>query len=502
MDNSNDAEEQSQTDLKTMLNNRDDRQSNLLKKLCPNSGDCVSLGKFIPLLKQYFNDFNSQYAYMIRQIGESSDNGFVNAIAYQKNGYVAFCVLKTSSTTSSDNLFFEWWIGTKFINKLVDKFPCFVETYKILKTKQHIKDRRPALDITNGLITALNQPFEFNIQEMISESCVNPKGISILIQHLNPTRTMSFKEFILIHRNKEIGFNLFIFQILLQIYIPLGSLANNFTHNDLHTKNVLIYTLQKNQYVTLTYKFMDKTIIMKTQFIAKIIDYGRCYYSDYDNPSNSSAEFIKFILKNPECTNKNKKRIGYSFFEPPTMSNKYTSLLQPNITKDLRVLSIIGYIINKGGAYKGDDGPSSIAVSSELHEFMINKLINSTDTSMAFESTLDCTTEKPICNVISAMNVLCQIWLTHNEYINNLQDRNIQSLNLIPMGELTVYPDDLSKDSKFTAATSYRGGKNKTRYYKKSNKRKSNKRKSNKRKRSNKRNKYTFKYTFLKGIAK
>jgi hypothetical protein len=90
---------------------------------------------------------------------------------------------------------------------------------------------------------------------------------------------MTFTDFIKIHKNTEYGFNVDIFQIFLQIFIPLGKLAHNFTHNDLHTNNVLIYTFPDNKYIVLKYIFKDKVIEMKTRYIAKIIDYGRSYFN-------------------------------------------------------------------------------------------------------------------------------------------------------------------------------------------------------------------------------
>ena len=431
------------------LTNIDKRQSNLLRKLCPNSGDCVSLGKFVPLLKQYFENFKQKYAYEIKRIGTPSNNGFVNAITYRKDGYDAYCVLKSASRPTSDNLFYEWWIGEKFINKLVDKFPCFVETYdmhihdndanyEMLKTNRIIN--KQTIDSTNQLINIKSDaPSKININDFIELSCEKPTTLGVLIQHLNPTQLTSFYLFVEDYKSSEIGFNLLIFQVLLQLFIPLGSLANHFTHNDLHGSNILLYRLPNKQYVTLKYTFKDKTVTMKTPYIVKMIDYGRSYYSDYDNPTNSSPEFFSKAYKLPKCANKDRDDIGYGYFEPPTINNYFISQLQPNVTKDLWMIHYLGRL---EGKYRSADN-----VCNGLRSLLIGHLIDSPDDYMSVKSTTDCEPDKPICNVIALMNTLCQLWLSNSEYINNLQDRYISSTNLTPMGELTIYPDDLSKDS-------------------------------------------------------
>ena len=423
----------------------------MLRKLCPNSGDCVSLGKFVPLLKQYFHDFNIKYAYEIKRIGKPSNNGFVNAITYKKNGYDAYCILKSTAYPNSDNLFYEWWIGEKFINKLVDKFPCFVETYNInihdnnenynkLKTKKHIEKQE--INDTKHLIRTLtpNKIKKLN-QYLIKKSCIVPTSIGVLIQHLNPTQITSFENFVKYNKATEIGFNLLIFQILLQIYIPLGSLSKFFIHNDLHWNNVLIYKLPNNKWITLTYVFGDKQITMKTQFIAKMIDYGRSYYKDYDNENNSSSEFIKMIYTHPSCHDKNRDHIGYGYFEMPDRNNYFVSQITPNITKDLWLLRILG---EQEGKYRGGDDDD---VSLNLRTLFHSVYLNSTD-HMAVKSMKTCTDKIPFCNVNIAMNHLCKTWLTNYDYINTLQDRYISRLGLTPIGELTIYPYELSKDSK------------------------------------------------------
>ena len=65
----------------------------------------------------------------ITPIGKPSSNGFVREIKYEKNGYNAYAILKSSATMFSDNLAYEYIVGHNYINKIVTRFPCFLYTY-------------------------------------------------------------------------------------------------------------------------------------------------------------------------------------------------------------------------------------------------------------------------------------------------------------------------------------------------------------------------------------
>jgi hypothetical protein len=70
-------------------------------------------------------------------------------------------------------------------------------------------------------------------------------------------------------------------QLLYQIYFVLNALHSEFTHYDLHTRNVLLYKPFKgNQCVQLVYYDINGDITRKaySEWICKIIDYGRCHY--------------------------------------------------------------------------------------------------------------------------------------------------------------------------------------------------------------------------------
>lgn len=59
--------------------------------------------------------------------------------------------------------------------------------------------------------------------------------------------------------------------------MPLATLANTFTHYDLHPSNVLLCEPVLGKY----YKYIlnDRTVVeFKSKYIVKIIDYGRSFF--------------------------------------------------------------------------------------------------------------------------------------------------------------------------------------------------------------------------------
>ena len=65
------------------------------------------------------------------KMGSKSVNGFVYLINYKQDDYNFSAVLKSSAKPNADNLFYEYFVGKNFINKMNLIFPCFVETYRL-----------------------------------------------------------------------------------------------------------------------------------------------------------------------------------------------------------------------------------------------------------------------------------------------------------------------------------------------------------------------------------
>ena len=252
-------------------------------------------------------------------IGSISDNGFVNKIKYSNNvtAILKSSQLKSSQEAAADNLYYEWFVGCSFINRLGSTFPCFCKTYSLcdyLNPVPHVQLQRRISMPGSILQRDVNFINACDITDANTiKSCTSPSLFGILMQDI--PHAESFYNFARHpEQQTEYGLNVIMVQLLLQIYIPLGLLADQFTHYDLHEENVLIYTLPDNKYATLIYTIptIRQTITMKTRYIAKIIDYGRCFFN---NGVVSSANFYGNIHHNVFCT-ADKQKKGYKWFGP------------------------------------------------------------------------------------------------------------------------------------------------------------------------------------------
>ena len=60
---------------------------------------------------------------------ENYGNGFVFRVQFKKEDIILNAILKSPIETESDNLYYEYLVGTNYVNKASTIFPCFVETY-------------------------------------------------------------------------------------------------------------------------------------------------------------------------------------------------------------------------------------------------------------------------------------------------------------------------------------------------------------------------------------
>ena len=109
----------------------------LIKTACDgvDSRLCLAFGTFSQEIKSYFAGFNNfKYATAVNLIGkDSGNNGFVNEIVYEREGfnadtYKSYAILKSSRLTlqnAPDNLMYEYRVG-QYINKFNRIYPCFL----------------------------------------------------------------------------------------------------------------------------------------------------------------------------------------------------------------------------------------------------------------------------------------------------------------------------------------------------------------------------------------
>jgi hypothetical protein len=320
------------------------RKSHFLKVACLDSKACLAVGKEIKKINQFFNHNDFTAVENIRTIGVSSDNGFIKEIKYSRDGYNAYAILKSAKHSDSDNLMYEYEVG-QYINGRNKYFSCFLETYGLHMYKnsdawRYFKD---ILEIDRERllagITAIPQ-IDYK------KGCLKSKYIAILIQHIN--KAITFNQFILNGLNevdlfkKEYALSFDVFYILYQIYFVLDILKNEFTHYDLHTNNVLLYGLNKDEYITYQYHLKSgQTVVFQSQYIAKIIDYGRCYYYE-DAEKNSKKTYYK-LCRLKECDPECGQKVGFDILGPEESpgSFNYISSQVRNKSHDLRLANIV-----------------------------------------------------------------------------------------------------------------------------------------------------------------
>jgi hypothetical protein len=332
------------------------RKSHFLKTVCSDSGACIAVGTEIKKINEFFNHYTDfKYAVSpIKSIGAPSANGFIKEIKYTRDGYNSYAILKSSTRGSADNLMYEYEVG-QYINKQNKVFSCFLETYGMFSydneaTWKHFKDTK------SNNITIFKENTTLIPHINYIKGCGDSKYIAILIQHVN--KAITLYDFILntskeSDKNKrEYEINMDVFYILYQIYFTLDALKNEFTHYDLHASNVLLYEPVKGGYITYHYHLNSGKIIeFQSKYIAKIIDYGRCYYKD--SAKKNSKNTYKNICSIKECEPNCGEKAGFMNLSPEEYpgSYHYISSQVHNRSHDLRLAYVVKHyleLINPG----------------------------------------------------------------------------------------------------------------------------------------------------------
>ena len=312
-----------------------------LKSICADSGACISFGKEIDKINAFFN-YYTRFEYAIppiKKIGQLSANGFIKEITYERDGYLGHAVLKSSIKKNADNLMYEYEVG-QFMNENIRSLPNFLETYGLY----HYKNNTSWNYIKN---TKKMNPKVFKDKLILLHDidyrvgCPDSQYIAILTQHVD--NAISIREFIANSIPDDINGNLP--YILYQIYFSLFILKSVFTHYDLHDENVLLYKPVNGSYITYHYHLQNGNIVeFKSQYIAKIIDYGRSYY--YKNSSEESKNTYKNICLTNECDPKCGYNSGLAILGPEAGgpgSFYYITSQVNNQSHDLRLMHYMKY---------------------------------------------------------------------------------------------------------------------------------------------------------------
>ena len=328
--------------------------SGVLKIECKNPDNCLALGQYGYAVKKYFNKFNDLTLIDntgLKTLGADSVNGFVLEVPFVKGGYRAYCALKCSADELADNLYYEYFVGTHFINRHIKKIPCFVETFgcynfKSVKEWYLLQKAAKVKKFEQVDLQKMIEPF-INTgetpKELFSKSCKKNKLICVFIQHFDNARTFRYEY----NKNFDnVKFELY--NLLYQVYFGLTQLGYTYTHYDLHADNVLLYKpYDGNQYITMRYHSKGQIYEFNTEYVCKIIDYGRNYIklpNGVDTDNLLTGEEVG-ICNLPDCHTKCGEYAGYGTIQG-TLSESYTDEFGitpniPNMSHDLRLAYLI-----------------------------------------------------------------------------------------------------------------------------------------------------------------
>jgi hypothetical protein len=314
-----------------------------LHKICSDSGYCIAFGKKTELIKKLFENFNNPDFIESIDTLSSGCNGEVLKVLFERYKYKVYTILKNTfkgekSSKNPDNLVYEYFVGKFLINKYYKKFPCFLETYGFMFNYniKNIKTNKDILKIHN-----INVP---DIKILLQTGCTDEKDyFGVLIEYVKNPKTLLDK----------LKHNVFwykdILNVLFQVYYTLFLMKDVFTHYDLHFKNVLVFEPKKHHYIQYNYHYKGEVISFKSNYLVKIIDYGRCGFVNNEEHITSHIIYNN-LCSIKECKEKNSKpcgaRRGFRVSLPDSIVD-YITPRKLNISHDLRLLKMVGNYFNR-----------------------------------------------------------------------------------------------------------------------------------------------------------
>ena len=467
--------------FKNYADNISKHRATFLSSICSDSGVCIALGKQTKRISKHFKGFvNFEYVISpIKTIGRGG-HGFIKSITYERDGYTANAILKSSNRPYSDNLLFEYIVG-QYINKQCLVFPCFIETYgwyqyktdedwSYMKKNPEVsaKQLKDSLEIGEVALKKYINSGKWQkicyedktkkgskikdcteLDYLLKVACAKSQYLSILIQSINNTKDM---QSMITLPSEDSDFNFpskDLLNVLYQIYMPLATLSETFTHYDLHSRNVLIYEPVPGKYIDYKYVLDDGSIVeFKCRYIAKIIDYGHAFFKDDSNTeiSGSSKSIYETICKNiEECGDMPGdycgKDKGFSSFGDKNILSGYSvdSCLR-NRTHDLLLLYRIKKELKRPSWSDKDSNPFLQNIFDNL-EYGNEVSLEADELETGFsayefgsvEKLSDSIFPERINNVIDAHNAL-KTAVLHYKIQNDLDHQALTSF-----GSLTIY---------------------------------------------------------------
>jgi hypothetical protein len=430
-----------------------ENRAKYLNGICSDSGVCLAFGSHAKKIKKHFGGFvkfdNVKY---LKKIGAVSVNGFVKELEYEHDGYKAHAVLKSSTSREGDNLYYEYLVGI-YANSMSKFLPNFVETYGLfnynsngdyeeMKKPTATKDALSGLSVIHTppelkLVVAKTKNIEEQKTKLLQLACTESRYMSILIQHIKDAQTLLDKCQSVSFVKYDLPF------VLFQVYWALYLMNSSFTHYDLHTENVLVYEPVKNAYIHYFYHLKDGSVVaFKSKYIAKLIDYGRCYYNfgapDDKNDTykiyENSNEVYKALCKEPKCDPKCGKNVGFEPLKSIFFKQFGIESHKSNISHDLRLLNML---IKAAGDFGGTE---YIRMSNNVK---LNKLISDLCKKVVYKDKYG-TSENVLSGYPAKINnVLDAMWGLKDvvQHPTSIKDNNMDYIGLKKLGEMHIHED-------------------------------------------------------------
>ena len=307
------------------------KSGKFLKVICSDSGVCIAFGRKANEITQFFKGFvDFEYALSpLHKIGGVSANGFIKEIDYEREGYKAHAILKSAQNPRADNLVYEYLVGLKYINRIINRFPCFLQTYGLYFYNS---------DVSWKIMQGLGPVHKANLKNLTlqttidyTKTCRDSQYAAVLIQHIKNARTLYSHYLEPPFLKKDLLYTLFI------LYHALHSLRKTFTHYDFHHENVLLYEPVKGKYIQYNYHNLDGTTTsFYSPYIPKIIDYGRSYF---DNSKMNSKKIYEKVCQTGACNPHCGDDYGFQWLEPE--SEYFITSSKKNESHDLRLMNMI-----------------------------------------------------------------------------------------------------------------------------------------------------------------
>lgn len=377
----------------------DQYRLNYFTKICPNADNCLMVGVGWDYMRKLFENYNLNYLKGYSVLSEGN-NGVTIKLMFEKNTINLTTQPKVSAVLkfplgteedefSADNLFYEYMSGL-YINEFCNPyFPCFIETLNLYQFNEiEIENENKKNGNRNGIFGLLkNSNFKNNlsIKNILNiydnykydEICEKTDNFVLATQYING---MSLDRLFNNYIEKKYGYhnvdkrNFFLgnemVYILFQVYSALAHLDGEFSHNDLHSKNILLNQLPDDKYINMVYcdEHGDVIVSFYTQYIVKIIDYGRAFFKSNKSINKAICDEIKCTHPKPIDEQKHKDdkhECGYFYgfyFDKPnepynvetSQSRYFIDVTHYNSRRDLNLINSLLNVMNANDNYECD----------------------------------------------------------------------------------------------------------------------------------------------------